>query len=97
MFVHVVLLKFTPDTSEEHLEGIVRSLRALPELVPSLVRYRVGRDLRLADDNAQIAVVAEFDDEDGYIAYRDDPNHRLVITEQIQPHLESRSASQFSA
>lgn len=95
LFVHVVLLKFSPETSEGHLEEIIDSLRGLPAVIPSLASYRVGRDLGLAADNFHIAVVAEFADEAGYMAYRDDPTHRSVITSQIQPHLVARSASQF--
>ncbi|MGB6057238.1 MAG: Dabb family protein [Microthrixaceae bacterium] len=95
MFVHAVLLKFSPETDEGHLEGIIDSLRGLPAVIPSLVSYRVGRDLGLAEDNFHIAVVAEFADEAGYITYRDDPTHRSIITGQIQPHLVARSASQF--
>ncbi|MGB3411376.1 MAG: Dabb family protein [Microthrixaceae bacterium] len=95
MLVHTVLLKFSTDTSEDHLDRVCDSLRGLPAVIPTLVSYRVGRDLGLAEDNFQIAVVAEFADEAGYVAYRDDRTHRSIITEQIQPHLVARSASQF--
>ncbi len=95
VFTHVVLLSFKPATSEEHLGEIVASLRGLPSAIPSIVSYRVGRDLGLAEDNFQIAVIAEFTDEASYIAYRDDPTHRAIIDDQIRPHLSARSASQF--
>lgn len=95
MLTHVVLLKFSPETSEDHLDGIVTSLRGLPAVVPSLSNYRVGRDLGLAEDNFQIAVVAEFADEAGYFAYRDDPTHVSIIAEQIKPNLVARTASQI--
>ncbi|MFN7150128.1 MAG: Dabb family protein, partial [Microthrixaceae bacterium] len=76
MIRHVVLLEFDASTPDEHLELVVERLRELPSLVPAIRAYTVGRDLRLADTNAHLAVSGDFNDVDGYIAYRDDPAHR---------------------
>ena len=44
-------------------------------------------------------VVADFDDVDGYLVYRDHPDHQAVIQELIRPILAARAAVQhdFSA
>jgi hypothetical protein len=47
--------------------------------------------------NADFAVVAEFDDEAGYLVYRDDPEHRRIIAEYLRPILASRAAVQFES
>lgn len=94
MIRHVVLLEFDDSTPDGHLELVVERLRELPALVPTIRAYTVGRDLRLADANAHLAVSGDFDDVQGYIAYRDDPAHRAVIEELILPHLASRAAVQ---
>ncbi len=95
MFRHVVLLEFDEATSEEHVGAVAAQLRELPERIPALRSYLVGPDLGLAPGNAHLAVLAEFDDIDGYLSYRDDPGHRRIIDEMILPHLRSRSAAQF--
>jgi hypothetical protein len=95
MFRHVVLLEFDDTTSEEHIQLVASRLRELPAHLPSLRSYHVGRDLGLAAGNAHLAVIAEFDDTDGYIEYRDDPAHRRIIDEMILPQLRERSAAQF--
>ncbi len=95
MIRHVVLLEFLPGTSREHIEGIAESLRELPARLPRLCGYEIGIDMGLASGNAGLAVLAAFDDVDGYLEYRDDPVHRRIIDEQILPHLASRSAAQF--
>lgn len=95
MFRHVVLLEFDEATTTEHVGAVAEQLRELPGRIPALRSYRVGRDLGLASDNAHLAVIAEFDDIDGYLSYRDDPAHRRIIDEMILPHLRSRSAAQF--
>ncbi len=95
MLTHVVLLKFTSDTSDDHLDALVESLRGLPALIPEIRRYTVSRDVGLAQGNADVSVIAHFDDADGWQTYTDHPDHRRIITEQILPRLESRSATQF--
>jgi hypothetical protein len=95
MFRHVVLLEFDDATTQEHIDQVAEQLREFPALMPVLRSYLVGRDLDLAPGNAHLAVIAEFDDIDGYITYRDHPTHRRVIDEMIVPHLRARSAVQF--
>jgi hypothetical protein len=95
MLRHVVLLEFDDATPDGHLDAIAEQLRELPGLIPALRRYSVGKDLELAPGNAHLAVVAEFEDIDGYLSYRDDPTHRRIIDEQILPHLRTRSAAQY--
>lgn len=95
MFRHIVLLTLRPDATVEDRDAIVDGLRALPATVGSLRSYEVGVDLGLAGDNATIAVVADFDDREGWEAYRDHPDHVAVIEERIRPVLASRMASQF--
>lgn len=95
MICHVVLLRFDHDSPEGHAEVVARELRTLPAAIPALRSYQVGVDVGLADDNAHVAVIAGFDDEAGYLTYRDHPEHRRIITGLIAPHLQSRTASQF--
>lgn len=92
-FRHIVLLSFADATGEQR-QAIADGLRALPDQIPEIRRYEVGVDLGLAAGNAHLAVVADFDDQAGYEAYRDHPAHRSLITEQIQPILTARTAIQ---
>lgn len=94
MFRHIVLLTLDPATTTDEVDEIVTSLRALPGRIPELRSYVVGVDAGLAEDNATIGVVADFDDRDGYLVYRDHPDHQDVIIRLIRPRLASRSAAQ---
>lgn len=95
MLRHVVLLEFDDATPVGHVDEIAGKLRELPARLPQLRSYVVGRDLGLAAGNADLAIIAEFEDIDGYLAYRDDPEHRRIIAEMITPHLRARTAAQF--
>jgi hypothetical protein len=96
MVRHVVLLTFIDGTPAEEVEAIAAALRELPAQIPELRSYVVGVDLDLAADNADLVVVADVDDVDGYVAYRDHPEHRRIITERIAPILASRTAAQHA-
>lgn len=90
-FRHVVLL--TLDEGAD-VDGLLDALRALPDEIPELRSYVVGRDAGVSEGNATVAVVADFDDEAGFLAYRDHPAHQRVIAERIAPHLVARTAVQ---
>jgi hypothetical protein len=93
-FRHVVLLTFHDDTGDEHIDAIVDALRGLPAVIPELRTYDIGRDAGINDGNADLAVVATFDDEAGYLVYRDHPAHQAVIADLILPLLAARTANQ---
>jgi hypothetical protein len=65
--------------------------------VPSLRSYLLGPDLGVNAGNYDFGVVAAFDDMDGYLAYRDNPEHRAIIDEWIAPIIASRVAVQMGS
>ena len=80
--------------ADTDLDGLVASLRRLPELIDDIRSYEVLADAGLAEGNAQVAVIGTFEDEAGWRAYLDHPDHQAVVQEQIRPHLVSRAAVQ---
>src|SRR3954464_6465730 len=96
MFRHVVLFRFTPEATDEQVEAMIDALRALPAAIPSLRAYHVGADAGVNEGNFDFAVVADCDDVDGYLAYRDHPAHQQVIVDHIRPILAERAAVQYA-
>ena len=82
MIRHVVMFRWTPEATQEQKQRVTTELARLPALVPSLRAYRLGADLGLNPGNFDYAVTADFDDADGYLAYRDHPEHRAIVTER---------------
>ncbi len=95
MLRHVAVFRWADDTTEDQRNAIRAGLGRLPDLLPVLRAYRFGDDLRLVEGNWHFAVVADFDDESGWRAYRDHPEHRRVIDEHIRPVLAERAAVQY--
>lgn len=97
MIRHVSLFTFAPDATAAQREAVTVALVALSEMIPELRSYHFGPDAGINEGNFDYAVVADFDDVDGYIAYRDHPEHRRVLVEVIAPIIAARSAVQFVA
>ena len=95
MIRHIVLLTFVDSATDAQIQAVEDALSKLPARLPVLKSYVIGRDLRLNDANATFAVTADFDDVDGYIAYRDDPEHKRIIADLITPILAVRTAAQY--
>lgn len=92
-FRHVVLLELR-DLSESRRQAILDGLAALPAAIPTIRHYEFGFDAGLAGTNADLAIVADFDDEDGYRTYADHPAHQAFIADHLRAVLAGRTAVQ---
>jgi hypothetical protein len=92
---HTSLLTFSPDATDAQIGAIEQALAGLPARLPGLRSYTFGRDAGINAGQASFAVVADFDTVDDYIAYRDDEEHRRILSVLIAPILASRTAVQF--
>ena len=95
MIRHIALLTFFDDATDAQIQEVAIALSALPDRLPQLEAYTIGRDLGVNAGNASFAVVADFATVEDYLVYRDDPEHRRIITELIAPILASRVGAQF--
>ena len=95
MFHHVVVFTWKDGTTQEQMSAVAAELAKLPEEVRTIRRYEFGTDAGLDPANADFAVVAAFEDADGYLAYRDHPAHRKVVENYLNPIVATRSRVQF--
>jgi hypothetical protein len=96
MFRHVVLFTWTEDATEAQKHALAGELRKLPSVIDVIRLYHVGPDAGINPANFDFAVVADFDDADGYLAYRDHPAHREVVEKYVNPIVTRRAAVQYS-
>jgi len=95
MFRHVVLFTWTEDAIEAQKHALAGELRKLPSVIDTIRLYHVGPDAGINPNNCDFAIVADFDDADGYLAYRDHPVHREVVKNYVDPIVTRRFAVQY--
>lgn len=95
MIRHCVTFRFADGTDPAAVEALQAALMALPETIADIRNYWCGADLGLRDTNADFAVVADFDDEAGFLNYSGHPAHLAVIRDHIEPIVSERQAVQF--
>ncbi|OLE24879.1 MAG: hypothetical protein AUG49_12220 [Catenulispora sp. 13_1_20CM_3_70_7] len=83
MIRSIMLLKFTPEATEAQIEAFASALAAVP--FERRRNFEFHRDARLTDDAMDAVVIAEFDDDEAYRAWLDDPGHDKVRNEFLAP------------
>lgn len=94
MFRHVVMVCFTPEATDEQKEALREGLATMPEQIPEVRAYRFGHDAGLTPDNYDFVVVADFEDSDGFLTYRDHPAHQKLVADLLRPIVARRAAVQ---
>ena len=94
-FHHCVMFRWTDDVDADHIDRVAARLDTMPGLIPEIKRYHHGRDAGVNPGNYDYVVVGEFDDVDGYLTYRDQPDHQALIAELITGRVAERAAVQF--
>lgn len=95
MIRHTVVFRWKPEVTEDERQQVATEIAKLPSMVATIRAFASGPDAGLAEGNFDFAVTADFDDEAGYVTYRDDPGHREIIQRYIVPHAAQRAAVQF--
>ena len=95
MIRHVVLLAWKDGTTPDQIASIDAALARMPEVMPFIRRYEIGRDLGI-NGSHDFAIVADFDNETDYRTYAEHPDHQAVLTELLAPVVESKARVQYT-
>jgi|SRR5271165_2402253 len=95
MIRHVVLFTWTEGMTDALEQQFAAELNALAPKLPGVRAYHAGPDEGINDGNYDFAVVADFDDIDSYLGYRDNAEHQDIIQRFSRPNTKSRAAVQY--
>ncbi len=91
----MALFRWNDATTGAQVQQICAGLAELPSLIHEVRGYQFGPDAGLVDTSWDFAVVAEFDDSDGWRTYREHPAHQRILAEHIGPAAAERASVQF--
>lgn len=95
MIRHVVVFAWDAEMTDAMEQQFAAELTALAPRLAGLRSYHAGPDAGLVDGNFDFAVVADFDDTESYLAYRDHAEHQAIISRYSGPHAKVRAAVQY--
>ena|SRR5215475_8013411 len=95
MIRHVACFSWDDEMTDEMERQFASELTALAPKLAGLRSYHAGPDAGLVEGNFDFAVVADFDDVEGYVGYRDHPEHQAIVARYSRPHAKTRAAVQF--
>jgi hypothetical protein len=93
MIRHVVLIRFEAGVEPGRVEGIMSALKAMRG--PGMTGYSIGTDLGLRPGNTDLAIVADFADEESFARYDADAEHNRIRRDLIAPIAASVERCQF--
>ena len=80
-----MLFRWNADTGAAHVDAIEAELRAMLAGLDMVRGWTLGRDAGLREGNADMALMVDFDDADGFRRYAADAGHRRILDELILP------------
>jgi hypothetical protein len=92
---HIAMFRWKDDATDAQKKRAADEIATLPSLVPSIRAFACGEDAGISQGNYHFAVTADFEDAGGYVAYRDNPDHRAMIDADILPIVAERAGIQF--
>jgi hypothetical protein len=78
MLTHIVCWKYKAETTEEQRADHIARLRALPEVIPNIVSFGVGRDILHLERSFDTGLVTVFPDRAALDFYTEHPRHQEV-------------------
>jgi hypothetical protein len=76
---HFVFIRYTPGTSDAHIDGFLRMTRELPASIPTLRDLEVGRDVLHGARSWDVLLAMRFNSLDELREYQVHPAHKALM------------------
>lgn len=96
MLHHIVLVRWTDESSESERAAARAAMAAFPERIDAIETLTVGADVGLNETNYDLALVATFADEAAWQTYQQHPVHTAFVRDVLSPILAQRAAIQYT-
>jgi hypothetical protein len=78
MLTHIVCWKYKPEVTEEQKREHIEKLRALPDVIPNILSFKVGADILHLERSFDTGLTSGFPDKEALDFYTDHPVHQEV-------------------
>ena len=85
VFRQIRMNKWREDARPEQVREALDALSRLPDLIPEIRSWYQAETVAEGDDDFDMVLVVDFDDEDAFNRYLENPEHLRVVRELILP------------
>lgn len=78
MIDHIVLVKFSENTTEQQLEEVIKRFRALRNKILGIVDLQAGMNFAASSKDYQVVLKVRFEDRHALELYGPNPEHQAV-------------------
>jgi len=75
MLTHIVCWKYNSETSQQQRQNHIEKLRALPGMIPNILKFEVGADVLHLERSFDTGLVAVYPDRAALDFYTEHPEH----------------------
>ena len=95
MIRHVVLLSWNDKVTDSDVQAVTDGLAKLPSQISEIRSYQFGPDQQINKQNADYALIADFDSTEDFKTYVSHPAHVELMNNLCAPILDSYRSAQF--
>ena len=95
MIRHLVVFRFTSESTQAQREALLEELAGFPGLFPQMRNWRMGLNQSSRDDRFTHGFVVDFDDVERLEHYLRSEHHETFVRERWRPIIEERAIVSF--
>jgi hypothetical protein len=76
---HIVLIKFTPETTDVEKQEVIRKTYALKEVIPGIVDLQQGMNFSERSKGYEVGLTVRFEDREALENYGPHPRHQEIV------------------
>jgi hypothetical protein len=76
---HIVLIKFSPNTTQEQKEELISRTLLLKEKIPGIIDIRQGFNFSARSQGYEVGLTVRFQDRDALENYGPHPEHQEIV------------------
>ncbi len=91
MIKHIVLFRFTHDSTDEQRQSMLKELAAFPARFPAMRSWTMGENRSSRDDRYSHGFVVDFETEEQLVEYLATEAHERFVRERFRPIIQERA------
>lgn len=91
----MIMIKYHRDVTGSQKQALLDGLAKMPQVMDFIRRYEYGPNLGLDDNTYDFGLIADFDSENDWRRYSDNPDHQILVHNLIRPIAEEMARVQY--